>query len=318
MSEYGVLAGVTRPIFVVFALLGLSLIVLSAVALIEAPGRQWRIVIIGVLCAAVLELSRLQVGSVPHRTPVITLPVISMLALEIVIPIAVAVGIAVFGVLVVELLRTRRLFVSLYRAGLTGAGGIVASLSYLGLEAAVVPGIIASAVAAIVYVAFVTTAETLRLRYTTDMFDRGGRGLVSLPRVLLVMLGYGGLAAAIIEFNEMFSAEISVEVALIVVFLALTLVVALEKLIIRTVIMRHRLFGMIAGVAALNASTFAMSPRRETPSDGASGTDAACDLTQMLCRAVSDTIGVESVTVRDQPARRGEIGVAVVSPMRGS
>ena len=311
MSEHGVLAGVTRPIFVVFALLGLSLIVLSAVALIESPGYQWRIAIIGVLCAAVLEIPRLRVGSVAHRTPVITLPVIGMLALEIVIPLAVAVGVAVFGVLVVELLRTRRVFVSLYRAGLTGAGGLCAALVYIGLEAASVPGMLASASAAVAYVAFVITAETLRMRYATAMYDRGGRGVLSVPRVLIVMIGYAAFAAGIIEWNEMFSTGISGELALFVVFLALSMVVALEKLLIRTAIMRQRLLGMIAGVAALNASTFATSPRRETPSDGASGTEAACDLTEMLCRAVSDTVGVESITVRDRPAQRGEIGVAV-------
>ncbi|WP_166791835.1 EAL domain-containing protein [Cryobacterium frigoriphilum] len=303
----------TRPVFVVFAVLALTLMVISAQAAIAAPGHQWPLIVLGVLCAAALEIPKLQVGSVRHRTPVITLPVIALLALETVLPLRISVGVIVTGVLVIEVLRTQRWAVALYRAGLTGVGGVVCSLVYLGLNAPPlsVPVLITAAVASISYVAFVIAVGTFRMRYTKDAFDLGGRPMLSTRRVLLVGGGYAAVAAAAAQWNHAFADGSSQSIGVVVVLLALTLLAATEKLVIRSLIMRRRLVGMIAGVTALNASTFLETPRRDVSSDGGSGTDAATDITEMLCRAVSTTVGVESVTVRDAPPAAGEIGVVV-------
>ncbi|WP_377010783.1 putative bifunctional diguanylate cyclase/phosphodiesterase [Cryobacterium melibiosiphilum] len=301
----------TRPVFVVFAVVAFALIIISAETAIVTPGRQWPVIVLGVLCAAALEIPKLQVGSVRHRTPVITLPVIALLSLETVLPLRIAVGVMVTGVLLIEVTRTHSWAIALYRAGLTGFGGVICSLVYLGLGGLGVPVLIKAAVASVVYVGFVIAVETIRMRYTRTTFDLGGKPMLSPRRVLLVAGGYAAIAAIAAQWNHAFTDGTNESIGVVVVLLTLTLIAAAEKLVIRSVIMRRRLVGMIAGVADLNASTFVETPRRDVSTDGASGTDAAADITEMLCRAVSRTVGVESVTVRDAPPVPGEIGVVV-------
>jgi len=311
VGEKTTLTGVTRPIFVAFAALALALIVLAATTAAETPGHQWPVITLGVLCAAALETPKLRVGTVRHRSPVITLPVIALLALVTVLSLTIAIGVIVTGVLVAELLRTRRWTIALYRAGLTALGASLASLVYLGLRDLAVPVLVTAAASAISYVACAIVVETFRMRFTKATFDLGGRTLLSGRRVFLVMLTAAVLAATCAQWNAALQNGFSGSMGIVAVLLALTLCAATEKLFIRGRIMRRRLLGMIAGVAALNASTFLESPRRDVAVDGASGTDAASDITEMLCRAVSATVGVESVTVRDAPPAVGEIGVVV-------
>jgi len=311
VGEKTTLTGVTRPVFVMFAVLAVVLIAIAAQAAIETPGHQWPVMVLGVLCAAALDTPKLRVGSVRHRSPVITLPVIALLALETVLSLTIAIGVIATGVLAVELLRTRRYSTAFYRAGLTGLAGSLASLVYLGLRDIAVPVLLTAVVSAITYVACVIVVETIRMRYTKAIFDLGGRTMLSAPRVFWVTLVAAALAATAVHWNQTLKDGLSESMGVVAVLLALILFAAIEKLFIRGRTMRRRLVGMIAGVADLNASTFLESPRRDVATDGAFGTDAATDITEMLCRAVSATVGVESVTVRDTPPAVGEIGVVV-------
>src|SRR5665647_3174837 len=64
-------SGVVRLAFALFAGVALILVFVSLALLIAGPGDRWPIAVVGVLAAAVLEISWLRVGSVPHRSPVI-------------------------------------------------------------------------------------------------------------------------------------------------------------------------------------------------------------------------------------------------------
>jgi len=300
----------------VLATIGVLLIGIAFAMLVLGPLSAWPVALAGVMCAAALELGRMRMGTVPHRTPVINLPVLALPALAPAVPDSVAVGVITLGVLLMILARSRRLPVALYGAGLAGSGGVLAVALFHWLDQAGIPALLAVATACAAYVVFVVVVEIARLRFTTQPLDLGGHSVVSPIRVAGAAVGcavLGVLAAVLSATGLPLIDDTSEALNAIVVLLALTVLAGAAKIVIRSVIMRRRLTGLIAGASALSASNnFDEAGAVLSASATAlAETDAAADVAALLCRSVAATIGVESVTVRDQPAGPGEIGQPV-------
>ena len=304
-----------RLAFVVFAAIGVVLIVGSIALLIIGPADRWPVAVFGVLCAAALEVTRLRVGTVPHRTPAISLPILALPALAPFVPQEAAIGVIALGVLLMLLIRTRRTSVALYGAGLAGAGGAVSAVLFPWLRSARLPFLLAVAIAVGGYVVFVVIIEALRIRFTKAPLDLGGRLVVSPVRVAAAVLGCAALsvvASLWSDYGLPFMRDRSAALDAIVVLLSLTVVAAGINLAVRSVVMTRRLTGLITGTSALNSiNRVARGKPGVLNPDGTADTDVATDVAEMLCCAVADTIGVESVTVREQPAGPGEISVPV-------
>ncbi|MEO6201388.1 MAG: EAL domain-containing protein [Cryobacterium sp.] len=312
-----------RLAFLLLASTAVILILGSVILLIAGPASRWPVALFGVVCAAGLEIGRIRMGTVPYRTPVINLPIVALPALSPFIPAQTAIGIVALGVLLMILARTHRLPVALYGAGLAGAGAILTVALYGWLLLAGAPVLLAVAAGCAAYVVFVVSVEIMRLRFVTAPLDLGGRGVVSPVRVAMAALASGllGVLAAVLSTTGLpYIDGGSRALNVIVVLLGLTMLAGVAKIVIRGVIARRRLTGMIAGASELSAGASASSSSSTGVSDKAgllggpspTESDDARHVSELLCRSVADTIGVESVTVRDQPASApGEISVPV-------
>ena len=290
--------------FVVFAALAVVLIVTSVTMVIIGPAYRWPIAAVGVLCAVVLEVSWLRVGSVPHRSPVISLPGIALIALAPVVTPGTAVGLIALGVLLGILLESRRVSVAIYSAGLAAAGSGVAVIFFVWLRSVGLPFLPLLAAASGVYVVFVITVEILRRRFTQTRFDLGGRSVLSPVRTLSVVLGCAVLSvvAALWRDGGMpFVDNDSESLNTLEMLLGLMVVASVLKVVTRVAMTRRRFAGLIASVSELSASPSAMSQ-----------SEPAAEVAETLCRAVADTVGVESVTLLDEPAGPGEISAPLV------
>ena len=188
------LSGVRRLAFTMFASVALILVFASLALLIAGPADRWPLAVIGMLCAAVLEISWLRVGSVPHRSPVISVPTLALPALAPVLPLETAIGLVVLGVLLGILWESRRVSVALYSAGLVGAASVASAGIFLALRQAGAPDPLPVAVATVAYVGFVIGVELLRRRFTRPPVDLAGRPALSGLRVVVVALCCAALA----------------------------------------------------------------------------------------------------------------------------
>jgi diguanylate cyclase (GGDEF)-like protein len=296
-------SGVVRLAFALFAGVALILVFVSLALLIAGPGDRWPVAVVGVLAAAVLEISWLRVGSVPHRSPVISVPSLALPVLAAVLPLETAIGLVVLGVLLGLLWESRRASVALYSAGLVGSASLVSVLLFLGLRQVGAPESLAVAGGAVAYVASVIGVELLRRRFSKPPVDLGGRPSLSALRVTVVML----VTVVLAVVGALWSAEGVPFLARQnpartagAVLLLLVLAAAWVKAETAVVVMRRRLAGLVAAASALSANHTAPGQ-----------TDAAADVPEVLCRAVADTIGVESVELRETPAGPGQISMPV-------
>ena len=307
----------SRVAIFVIAAIALASVSLGLALLITGPTVNWSIALIGIVCAAALEVCWIRVGSVRHRIPVISLPVLALPALLPVVPEAVAIGVIALGVMSIILVRTLEVRVALYSAGLATTGAVLSLGVSLLLREADVSEITAMGIACGVYAAFIIVVEVVRIRLTKGKPDLEGHRMLSLSRIALSVVGAAGVGAGVSSCSEIGVPFINDGgggnvMNAIVVLLALTAAAVGVKLPVQMITMRRRLKGLIAGSSALSASNRNAKKHLATNSRTAvTDAEAAKRLGRKLCRVVADTIGVESVEVRNSPPRPGEIGVPV-------
>jgi len=300
--------------FAVFASLTVVLVVRSTTLLVSGPAEFWVIGVLGVLCAAALELTWVRVGTVPHRTPVVSLPILALPAMAPAIPPAGGgIGLVVLGVALALLVESRRVTVALYSAGLVGAGGIVAVLVSAGMLSVGLPELLAVAIGAGAYVVFIVAVESLRRRFTRPRVDLGGLRALAPGRFIVAVVGCGALASGLSFWSDNHVPIIdSATEAIVVVLLGLAIAAVGVKAANSRTAMRRLLRGLISGGTMLIEGNRAAAAASRLPgSGGTSDADAADDIAEILCRAIEDTIGVESVSVRTQPPQPGELGARV-------
>ena len=303
-------------IFVIGALALVS-IALALASLILGPVVNWSIALIGVICVAALEVCWIRVGSVRHRIPVISLPVLALPALLPVLPEVTAIGVIALGVMSIILVRTLEVEVALYSSGLAVTGTVLSYGVSVLLRTAGVHGVTALGIACGVYATFIIVVEVVRIRLTKGRPLLDGKGMLSLTRTALAVVGAGLVGAAVSSWSEIGvplindSGEGSI-MNVIVVLLALTAVAVGVKLPVQMLMTRRRLNGLIAGSSALSASNRGEKKRNVAGGrTSVTDADAAARLGRKLCRVVAETIGVEAVEVRDAPPGPREIGVPV-------
>nr|RZI35165.1 Cyclic di-GMP phosphodiesterase Gmr [Cryobacterium sp. SO1] len=299
---------VGRVAFAIFAATGLIFIGFALTKLVLGGNAEHLfIALMAVACAGTIDIVRLRLGTVPHRSPVVSMPILVVLALEPVLDTPTAVGLVCLGVLIEVWLRARRSEVALYAAGLTGAGGAAFFGAHDGMHAldSGDPG--ASAVGAIAYLVTVIALEALRRRFDRPHVDIGAGRHYSALRVVLIGGGYTGLCALIAAWTHPFFDLSTDTLAVAVTLVPLAVVGTGAILIVRATAMRRRLAGVVDGVIDLNATNqFVTTGGLATPITIApAGTST--DLATVLLRAVHDTVGVESAGVRHDPAGHGEI-----------
>ncbi|TFD90724.1 putative bifunctional diguanylate cyclase/phosphodiesterase [Cryobacterium psychrotolerans] len=313
MGEKRAPSGVKLIAFAVFASLAVVLVVRSITLLVIGPAEFWVIGLLGVLCAAALELTWVRVGTVPHRTPVVSLPVLALPALAPAIPPAGGgMGLVVLGVALALLVESRRVSVALYSAGLVGAGCIAAVLVSAGMLSAGLPELLAVAIGSGAYVVFIVIVESLRRRFTRPQVDLGGLRALAPGRFIVAVVGCGALASGLAFWSDNHVPIIdSATEAIIVVLLGLAVTAVGVKAANSRTAMRRLLRGLIAGGTRLIEGNRAAAAASRLPGSGGTSDADADDIAEILCRAVEDTIGVESVSVRTQPPQPGELGVRV-------
>ena len=300
VGGYRAASRVRQAAFFVFACTALIVIVHSVSLLLLGPAALWPVAGAGVLCAAVLELSWFRVGPAAHRSPVVCAPALALPALVTVVPEVAAVGLIALGVLLIILVESRRPSVAIYDAGLVASAGLVAVGLVSGFRSVGVPGTFAVAGACGGYVVFVIVVEVLRMRYTPSPVDFPVRSMLSPTRIVIVVLGTGGLAfvaARSAVHGTPFAGETGTAVE---VLITLTLAGVVLKVTTYVVGMRGRLAGLIAGAKDLSADA------GELPQS-----ESTAHVVKTLCRAVGDAIGVASVSLRTEPPGRGDIGVPI-------
>ncbi|TFC82977.1 EAL domain-containing protein [Cryobacterium cheniae] len=330
--------GVKRLAFLTFAGIAFALILASIVLLLNDPSNSWLIAAVGVVCAAVLELTWVRVGSVAHRSPMISLPVLALPALAPSLTLQASAGLIVLGVLLAILIESGRTAVALYSAGLQGAGALVAMGLFTWAGGGGLPILAAVAAASVGYVVFIIAIEVLRQRFLAAPLGYGGGRPLSPLRVLLVLVGTVVVTVTAAYWNYVglpFLVEVDATLDAVIVLFALMIVAALVKVSTMMTVMRSRLAGMVAAASALAADPAAepidpaivkgaaatsardnTCPATSTAADAPApepGSPAA--VTDLLRRVVADAIGVESVVVRGEPARPGEISMLL--PLAG-
>ncbi|WP_104131749.1 bifunctional diguanylate cyclase/phosphodiesterase [Cryobacterium sp. M91] len=291
---------VQRIFFGVFGAIGLVLIPSAVVVILANPGGRLVPALAGVICVAALEIALIRVGSVVHRSPTMSVPVLAVPALAPVLPAHAIIGVIMLGVFVALMAESRRVNVSVYSAGLASMGCTLFLLIVWLLERVAVPALAAVAAASVGYVVFVLAVELLRTRLIYAPSDRGGTTLISPLRLCLLVVGLAGLAMAsahwaVVGLPTPGSGRTPPETA--VGTLLGSFVVALVAIVLRTMgDMRRRLNGLIVGSSLLSASR---------------GGDSPIDITEALCQAAAGAIGVQSIVVQSEPAEVGAIGVGV-------
>jgi len=210
-----------------------------------------------------------------------------------------AIGVIALGVLVAVLLEAGRVTVGLYSAGLQAVGGLLAALLFTWFRAFGLTGLAAVAVASVGYVAFVLLVEILRKQLIDPPVDRGGRPMLSLLRISATAGGAALIAVLAANWSvegPPFLVEVSPTVNTLEVLLGIVIVAAIVKVVSIFAEMRARLAGLVAGAGLLSAGA-------ET------GARSGAEIAQVLCQTVADSIGGETVVVRAEPARPGEISL---------
>ncbi|HSP53845.1 MAG TPA: diguanylate cyclase, partial [Cryobacterium sp.] len=309
--------GVKRLSFLAFAGIAVALILASIVLLLDDPSYNWLIAGVGVVCAAVLELTWVRVGAVAHRSAMISLPVLALPGLAPTLSLQASAGLIVLGVLVAILIESRRASVALYSAGLQGSGALVAIGLFTWFTSIGLSTLTAVAAASAGYVVFIIATEVVRQRFLAAAPGHAGRRPLSPLRVVLVLAGtvvvtvtaahwsLGGLPF-LVEVNDTLDA--------VIVLSALMIVASIVKVATVMAVMRHRLAGMVAAANALAAGPAAGAADLTTFPTAEPGSPAA--VTDLLRRVVADAIGAESVVVRLEPARPGEISLLL--PLAGA
>ena len=303
---------VRRLGFVVFAGVAIVLIVNAVVIVAIGPAENWPVAVIRMICAAALEACWFRVGSVAHRSPGVSLPIFALsLQATLVSPLT-ALGLVGLGILLSVLVRTRRITVALYSAGLVGAGGLVAIALFSALASVRVgfwPTVLVSSAG---YVVFVVLVETLRRGLIEGASAVRGRQLLSPSRLAVLVVGTP-IAYAFLEswrrngvpFVEeqqgLFNATL--------VLLLVTLIAVGVNLVVTNSVTQSRMVGLVNGSTALNASAAVNWDSNRT--DRSRSKDQAAEIVSVLCGAVASAIGAESVEVRALPPGRDEIGAAL-------
>ncbi|MDJ0350028.1 EAL domain-containing protein [Cryobacterium sp. PH29-G1] len=300
MSRIGVEGVLQRVSFGVFGVLGLVFIVGSIGVIAADPSTRAPAVLAGLLCVMALEIAWIRVGSVAHRSPAMSLPVLVVPALTPVLPDQAIIGVIMLGVFMALLAESRRLDVSVYSAGLAGTASLFYILIEWLLTLVAVGPVPAAGVASAGYVMFVLAVEVLRMRLIDAPSDRGGRPLISPLRLSLLIFVLATLAMASVYWADAGLPTPGIgRTALQTAGGTLlgSLVVALVAIVARTVLhMRRRLSGLVLGSSILSATR--------------SG-DSTADVAESLCEAVSVAVGVQSVALQAEPAATGQIGTRI-------
>ena len=301
MSRIGVSGVLQRVSFGVFTAVVLVFILAAAATVLAYPSAGITAALVGVLCAAALEIAWVRVGSVPHRTPAISLPILVVPALTPVLPGQAIIGVVMFGIIVALLVESRRVVVSVYSAGLAGVGCMVYFLIAWLLNLAGLAELPAVAAASVGYVLFVLTIEVVRMHLINAPADRGGRPLISPMRLSALLVGVAVLTVfsaywAQIGLPAPGTDRTAIQTAIGTLMGSFT--VAVLIIVVRSVWdMRRRLIGLVAGSSILSATRNA---------------DSDICVSAVLCEAAASAVGVQSITVQDSPAEAGAIGVPVM------
>ncbi|TFD28021.1 putative bifunctional diguanylate cyclase/phosphodiesterase [Cryobacterium cryoconiti] len=317
--------------FGVFAGIAVVLMFLSLGLLVTDPIQHWLIAGVGVFCAAILELTWVRVGSLAHRSPLISLPVLVLPALAPTVGLTAGAGVIALGVLLAILVESGRLNVALYSAGLQGAGALAAAGLFTWFSTGGMPSLVAVAVASVGYVAFVIVVEVLRRYWRSDPLESGARPMLSPLRVAVTLL----CTAVICVVAALWSVEglpflvrLTTTADAIIVLGALMIVALVAKVATVVVGMRHRLAGLVAAATALGVdpidagtaigtaigSVIGTMPGGAPDGDPAHEPASPAATSELLRRVVADAIGAESVVVRGEPARAGEISMLLPMP----
>ncbi|MGY4859416.1 EAL domain-containing protein [Cryobacterium sp. AP23] len=311
-------AAASRLAFVLFAATGLYFIV-SAIIELGGAGNPEHVVIAlaAVIAGGLLDVPRLRLGAVPHLSPVISLPIVVVLAVEPIIVARTAVGLVCLGVLLTVWLRSRRPEVALYSAGLAGVGGAAflaasGALHDLGVSDALVAG-----VSALAYVAVVLVAEALRRRFDRPRPQLGTAHAYSVGRTVLLAVGFAVFCSLVATWAHPFIDQRTDTLIVAATLIPVVILGVGTILVMRVTAMRRRLAGVVDGVTQLNAANhYTKTGGLDTPTT-ITPANTSADLAATLLHAVSDTIGVESVSIRHDPAGRGEISAALAISVLG-
>ena len=290
-----------RVAFGVFTAVALVFIPGAFAIVLADPSTRIAAALFGALCVAALEVAYIRVGSVPHRTPAISVPVLALPALTPVLPGQAIIGVVMLGILAALLIESRRIGVSVYSAGLVGVGTMFYFLIDWLLTVNGVAMLPAVAAASVGYVLFVLALEVLRLRLINAPAERGGHPLISPVRLVALLFGVAVLTMfsahwTVVGLPTPGEGRAPIETA--VGTLLGSFGVALVLIVLRSVWdMRRRLSGLVVGSSML-------STIRSADSAGEA-------LAEALCAAAATAVGVQSIVVQAGPAEPGAIGVPV-------
>jgi diguanylate cyclase (GGDEF)-like protein len=305
-----------------FALFALTALVGIVAAAVEISGRgnpeHLLIAVFATVCAGIIDIPRLRLGNVRHRSPTVSLPIIVVLALEPVFSVHISVGLVCLGVLGSVWLRARRAEVALYSAGVAGAGGIVFLLVHGVVHGFGIGEPVAAAAAGFAYVVTVILLDALRRR-----FDRTGPGpdgvrAYSSARVALIVVIYTALCGLLALWTHPFFDQRTDTLAVAVSLVPITVAGAGAILLQRATTMRRRLAGVVDGVIELNATNHFIKTGGQGSAISITPAATSADLATALLDAVSVAVGVQSAGVRHDPAGIGEIDAPVEISQLGS
>jgi diguanylate cyclase (GGDEF)-like protein len=293
-----------------------AVLVLNALAvLIIGDAAWWLLAIAGFCGAAMLEAARIRIGQIPHRSMMISLPVLVLPAIAPVVPAFAAVGIIALGVLVVVNVHPGRTIVAIYSAAIAGVGSLLVLVFAWMLFTAGVPVNTALAVGCGIYVVFVIIAESIRVRFVSREITPARRLPFSVLRaatVMLITIAIAVMAGRWSEFGLPLMSAGTGELNTLIVLLLLVVVITGVNVSILSISMRRRLVGLISGTRALSTSeTFTTVTADVRGARAVSDEKAAEGIGEVLCQAIYNTIGAESVVVHAEAPRSGEIGSLV-------
>ncbi len=298
--------------FIFFAAIATALVAYSVFLKVTGSIELWLLPAAGILCAAALELCRFSVGAVPHRSAVLSLPILVLPALASIVSPWSALGAISLAVFFVFIARVRRPSVAFYAAGLAGLGAVVTVLTFLALQPVVSSRPLAWAIATPAYIVSVLIVEILRLRFTKSRRNLRDLWTLSPSRLALAVIACVVVSFVTSSLSDQDLSEGRRRLIAILLLLILTLAAVGAKFVVRNIIMRKRLIGLIAGASVISgsrressvAARALLSPAAVAAKDGA-------EVSAMLSSAVADAIGGELVSVRKYPARAGEISAQV-------
>lgn len=292
-----------------------TLVLNAFVVLILGDVTSWPIAIAGLCCAAALEACRLRLGQVPHRSMMISLPILALPPLVSEFSPLAAVGVIALGVFLVVNMHKGRRVVALYSAALAGAGGVLVVVLAGLLTAAGLAANGAQAIACGLYVLVVCGVETLRVRFLSLPRPEPRRLSVSPLRVggvMVLAIIVAVLAGRWSEFGLPLMRTGTGELNPLIVLLLLVVVATGVSVSSLNLTMRRRLVGLIAGARALSTSEDLTAVTADVRGSRAvTDEEAAEGVASLLCAAVNDTVGAESVSVRAEAPASGEIGALV-------